>query len=215
MMLEEHLLSLKHTIDTMYKLAFLIRNRKSRQSGFRRAESYGRNFEGPGTDLFGQYELYDRDRAASYIKQSRLDSGCHSEQVSHSDDTALLDQLSQASSKHRRQFAYWASHNQKLNSQGAEDPPQLPHASDLLAQARVVTGSGTVASGTEATSFHQSTAAMDHYAHSVALSASNATGLDGSKVPLPRAPTLVDSQTEFRCPYCHVDYPVAELQRWR
>jgi hypothetical protein len=215
MMLDEHLLSLKHTIDTLYKLAFLIRNRKSKQTAFSKAESYGRNFNGPGTDLFGQYEYYDRDRAANFVKQSRLDSGCQDHQVSQSEDNTLLNQLSLASSKRRRQFAYWANHSQMLAIQRAELLSPTTQNSDLLARARVVSGPGTVISGTEATSFHQSAEAIDQYAQSVTPSASTAKGLDGNRVPLPRPPRLTDGQTEFECPYCRVYYPAAELQRWR
>lgn len=74
--LNHHLLSLKRTIDNLYKLSFMIRNSRSRQSTLQKAESYGMNFNGDGGDLFQHLQPGHHDRAACFIRQLREDSGC-------------------------------------------------------------------------------------------------------------------------------------------
>ena len=75
MQLDEHLSSLKHTIDNLYKLSFLIRNRKSKQSAALKAESYKKLTE-QRADVFELYEHHDRERAYNFVQQARVENDC-------------------------------------------------------------------------------------------------------------------------------------------
>jgi len=206
--LDQNLLSLKRTLDNLYKLSFLIRNPKSRQSTLQKAESYGKNSDG---DIFQHLQAAHHDRAACFIGQLREDSGCGDSLSSPDHDSTLLYRLSQASSKRQRQFAYWEQHSRKLS---AEVPPTFSKEAQtegVLDLSHLQSGPDTIVSGTEATSVH----VVDYDAQSLAPSASTARGLDGTRVPLPKAPKLADGQAEFQCPYCYVWCPASERHRWR
>lgn len=202
--LDEHLHSLKHTMDNLYKISFLIRNQKSKQSVFAKAEVYGINVDGTGEDLFGHFDLYDRDRAVNFVRQERLDSGCRDDTDSQHLDESLFAMLSQASSKRRRQFAYWEKHSMKLSTE----------ASNEAAEPDSRLGS-TVISGTEATPLPQKAGASGDEAHSEAPSASTAWGLSGTKAAFPKAPKSIEGRTEFECPVCHIWCQDTERRHWR
>lgn len=209
--LNQHLWSLKHTVDNLYKLSFLIRNSTSRQTALQKAESYGKNFDGHGTDRFAHLDVDHQNRASEFLRQVRMDSGCKHDQRSASDDATLLNQLSQASSKRQRKFAYWDQHSKKLSAEGIDSVSGSPGIDQTFDAARHITGPVTIASCTEATLYQ----AIENDVQSVAASASTARGLDGTRVPMPKAPRLIEGQTEFECPYCYVWCPASERQRWR
>lgn len=209
--LNHHLLSLKRTIDNLYKLSFMIRNSRSRQSTLQKAESYGMNFNGDGGDLFQHLQPGHHDRAACFIRQLREDSGCANPSNSPEHDATLLDHLAQASSKRQRQFAYWEHHSHQLSAEAPSNYSALGQTEGVLDLSHLRAGPRTIASGTEATSFQ----VIDHDAQSTAPSASTARGLDGTRVPPPKVPKLDDGQAEFQCPFCYVWCPTSERRRWR
>lgn len=209
--LNQHLLSLKRTIDNLYKLSFMIRNSRSRQGTLQKAESYGKNVDGNGGDLFQHLQAGHHDRATCFIRQLREESGCANPSNSPEHDATLLDRLAQASSKRQRQFAYWEHHSQQLSAEAPSNSSVIGQTEGVLDLSHLRAGPGTIVSGTEATSFQ----VIDHDAQSTALSASTARGLDGTRVPLPKAPKLNDGQAEFQCPYCYVWCPASERRRWR
>lgn len=205
--LDEHLHSLKHTMDNLYKMSFLIRNQKSKQSAFGKAELYGINADGKGTDLFGHFNVYDHDRAVNFVRQERLDSGHQEQRESQSIDESLFAILSQASSKRRRQFAYWEQHSMKLATEVSGETSEV---SELASRS-----GRTAISGTEATALPKKTELPEDEAHSVAPSASTAWNLRGDKATFPRAPKQIEGHTEFECPICHIWCQETERRHWR
>jgi len=205
--IDEHLSSLKHTIDNLYKLSFLIRNRKSKQSAALKAESY-KKFTEQGTDLFELFEHHDRERAYNFVQQARVESSCLTNPGIDGEDESLFGILSQASSKRRRQFAYWEAHSKKLASDHTTTTPRITMQG---------TRAGTVAamSGTEATPLPYATEMSAEEARSVATSVSTAWGLGGTKAVFPKAPNSIGGQTEFECPFCHIWCQDAERRHWR
>jgi hypothetical protein len=212
------LLNIESTIDSLYQLSFLIRNERSRQSAFRRAESYGKNIDGRGKDELEHFYVHDRGRAIDFVHQVRIESACEDQQTSPADYAALIDQLSQASSKRRRVFLYMEQHRIKLDIEHNPLPLEAPTNGGLLSEPQGVVGPSSTISGTQATSYYHSPIATVHQdSQSIAPSISTAKALDGRKVPLPKPPKLFLGQTEFQCPYCWVWCPQLETdyRRWR
>jgi hypothetical protein len=221
------LADIRHTVDNLYELSFVIRNHKSKQSNYRKAESYRSSSD--DTDSLQCFHRFDRMHIEELINEMRRDGNREVRRDPMPDTTkALIQRLVQASDKRRRQFFYWERHDKKLNAQvptaeaGLLNEPHANETSQPVIRKSAIPESEagntrTMLSGTEATDcrphgMHQGLDTM-----SVVSFASTLVDIAGNEARLPDPPRVAEGRIEFECPYCHVICPVKDLVpgRWR
>lgn len=215
--IEGLLLNMENTIDSLYQLSFLIRNNRSRRSAFRRAETFGKNTDGQGKDIFEFYQVHDRNRAVDFIRHIRVNNGSENYPALPLEYERLIDQLAQASSKRRRVLFYLEQHGDKLDADLGKSPPKASLNDNSSSEPQVGAEPSIIGASTEATSFYRDTPIRGDDAHSQGFSISTGTAFDGTENSLPKPPNLARGKKEFECPYCHTWCPAEDTdpRRWK
>jgi hypothetical protein len=215
-----------HTVNNLYELSFVIRNHKSKQSSYRKAESYRSSTEATNTDSLQCFHKFDRMHVVEFIDEMRRDGNRAIRPDSMPAKTkALIERLVQATDKRRRQLHYWERHEKKLNAQWPTSETGLlnePHADEIyrpVIRSSAITESYTkpILSDTDATDFKQRNVHQGLDTMSMASFASTLVDMAGNEARFPDPPKVDEGVNEFKCPYCHVLCPVKDLvpRQWR
>jgi hypothetical protein len=216
-----------HTVSNLYELSFVIRNRRSKQSKYRKAESFQLGCENSGVDGLQYFHRYDRMHVLELMDEMRRDEKRNLRPDPAPTTTAsITERLTQGLTKRRRQFRYWENHDMKLSAQplmtgiGPSDGAQaneIPRPTVATDAATESTPGKTAASKTEATHFEQLLVSQDPDARSTASFASTLYDVAGNEAPFPSPPKVTDGQNGFKCPYCQLLCPLKDLipRRWR
>lgn len=223
------LADIRHTINNLYELSFVIRNHKSKQSSYRKAESYRSSSGTTATDSLQCFHHFDRMHVIELINEMRRDGNRELRRDPMPTTTdALIERLVQATDKRRRQFYYWERHNKKLKAQvpvseaGPSKEPHADEASRPIVSTAAITDSfpgntQTILSKTVATDFEQRPVHEGLDTMSIVSFASTLVDIAGNEARFPDPPKVAVGQNEFECPYCHVLCPAKDLVpgRWR
>lgn len=226
--------AIKRTIDNLYEVSFSIRNHRSKQSGYWKAESYGAGPKGTTPDIVEQTAVFDREHVKELLREMRLDEHrTERPSTDQHEDELLINRLTQGISKRRRQLLYWERHSQKLAFQpidcgipdasrpGTQQETQMPDSRNVSLDAPRRDGRPiTIFSKTVATDYErlQSEAACDTGSLGKASFASTTADLEGNEAQFPGPPKSDKDQNGFVCPYCHVLCPEKDRKiqrRWR
>ncbi|KAF1986004.1 A1pp-domain-containing protein [Aulographum hederae CBS 113979] len=233
--LEQRALDIVDIIDNLYRASVKIRSPVLKIRSLK-AKSFKQIDKETGVDVFSAYTAFDQRFVEDVVEELRQTRIAPTDETS---DEYLVQRLSRAVTKRRKQFKYWKKHRDKLAAplqseiaidnapagpQLPEDPLEVPGPSvgDIAERAHIIAPKvtsdfgKTLISGTEATAFHRT---LDDAVDSKTVTsiATTARDLDGRGVELPPPPKDADGERDFECPYCFVICPArhGRERAWR
>ena len=227
--LSVRLQSLASVVSNLYRIAFIIRNQKTRRSILSKVRDYDRRDTQTGLDVFKDgYRTFDRHHIRQKLSDMRRMNSLAAIE-SDGQYEALVDRLTAASVLRRKLFSHWERHAWKLrqavrpqliDSAEKNVTPAKPAAEATRGEER--SKQASVLSPTEVTKTHREpflpTGPDDNIeTESTASFASTIKDVEGHEASLPDPPRTPREGHLFECPYCFVLCPPKEAsrRRWR
>lgn len=221
--LDELFESIVDTIESLYKIAFRIRNPNKSKMKSSKASRY-KEISEDGCDIFEEFALFDRLHNVELMTSLRDGMAKRS-----SRDDILISRLTKSNTTRRRQFRYWSKHAQKLadehveteDDEVSEEHVKLDEAPQQqlspLEPPALSSIEKSIHTTTEATSYHPTLDLDSLETQTVISFASTSRDLEGRVAELPPPPRTAGNDRDFVCPYCHVICPsrYGNSRSWR
>jgi hypothetical protein len=200
-------------IDGLLKLSMAVR-RPSMRTGLSKGHTFRKVDEETAVDLFDCFTAFDQDYIRSYLQTRRQDTA----------GPVLIQRLSEANNKRRRQFAYWAQRKLNLVRRTANTVSMLASEQQKQDLDLPIQPSSAYSRPTTATQLDPTRVNIDEDAQSVistvSMSMTELVGNDDDMMVFPDPPDEYlkrDELKEFECPYCYTicSRRTLNVREWR